>query len=150
MSQDDLDTFGRVPKDWYFQSDYAAVAFYNGDAITASVLEANPETEPLMYSSVCEMFSRYDLLADAVGMVPDLAGARTVAGVETTDLAEVLEVPLSTVVEWDRGRRPLPAAVAVSLCKAFRWPFGIFFRSGTGWYPRTKPAMDGGDSELPF
>lgn len=150
ITKDNLDTFGRVPEDWYFQSERAAIAFYGGDAVAAAILEATPELQPLMYSSACDMIARYELLADAVGMVPDLAGARTVAGLQTTDLAQVLEIPHATIVEWDRGRRPLPAAAAVSLCKAFRWPLAMLFRSRTGWYPRTKSAMEGGDSELPF
>ncbi len=150
MYPEDPDTFGLVPEDWYFPSERNAVCFYGGDAIKATLLEADPATKPFLYSSVCDMVSQHKTLTAAFGMTPDLAEARAVVGLTPMDLALLCEIPQPIILEWDRGAWPLPAAVAVSICKALRWPFAMLFRSRHDWYPRTKAAMEDGDLELPF
>lgn len=102
-----------------------------------------------MFLAVCDWVELSETLAQPIGMVPDLAGARTVADLTTEDLADVLGIPHETILEWDRGRRPLPAAAAVTICKTFLWPIAMLFRSRTGWYPRTQFAIEHGDLDRP-
>lgn len=151
MEDEDLGGYGRPPEDWYFASEREAVAFYKGDAIAAMMMEASPESQTELFSSVCGLVSRFERLVDAFGLMPNLPGARNVASVTTTDVAVVLEIPHSIVQAWDSGQTPLPAGMAVEICKAFRWPLAMLYRTRTAWHRQTEFGIQGGDSEdLPF
>lgn len=136
-----------IPPDWFFQSESDAVRFY-GDALLAHLLEEPPPSD--LFNAICDQVARHTLLLDSVGLVPDLAAARTMLGMKRDDLAQLLGVSESIIADWECGRAPLLSGDAIRLCRACLLPFAVLFRSGTGWHPLTVAGMTVNDGELPF
>jgi len=143
MNQED----SLIPPGWFFPSERVAVHFY-GDALLAHVLEERPPSD--LYRSICDQIGRSQLMADAFGLVPDLAAARTMLGLTRDDIAQLLEVSESIIADWECVRRPLPSTDAIRLCRSMLVPFAILFRSRSGWHPLTVAGMSIDGEELPF
>lgn len=137
----------RTPDEWFFRSEREAVLFY-GDALGALMLEARPDS--ILFELACNHISSELPLADLVGFVPDLTAAREIVNLRSADLAVVMEIPKTLVEEYERGRRPVPSAAAVALCRNLGWALGMLFREGTRWHPLTLDGIVKKGEEYPF
>lgn len=130
---------GDLPCDWHIP--FADAAAIYGDIFLAAVLEA-PPSDPL-FDAVARMMrkGRRDLI-EAFGLVPDIRETLALTNLDCDAIAQVLDIPPSLAQEYVSGSTPLSCACAVTLCRAFFWPLGVFFRGKVGYHPATAMHRD--------
>lgn len=130
--------FGDLPRDWHISLQHAATVY--GDAFLAAVLEA-PPSDPL-FDAVVRLLERAGDLVEAFGLVPDVNAVLVMTDLDHDALVQALDIPPSMAQDYASGSVPLPCGAAVTLCRTYYWPLGVFFRDSRGYHPETALHRD--------